>query len=176
MSASTCSLNFVGISKLAMLLGPGFCHSRHMRQVSTMDGISLRTISGVPAARRVLSILLAEACHHRRCSLRRSRRDPASVATRRARRVALISKRDQSCVDSPVPASRHVRRTRDTESGPRPPAGGAGTPSEADPGRPEPPSAAVVVSSAAASSAAPRSGPGRPAVGSSRACILTGRG
>ena len=76
----------------------GRVHVLHVSQIAAMSSISLITSGGWFAAVRSIFICAAVACHHRKCSLRNSRRLAPSSAVRRALAVRCVGA-------SPVDAS-----------------------------------------------------------------------
>ena len=110
MSISTCGLKRSARFTLDTTSCIGFRQVRHILHVSTIGGIKSNTSLGDPACWRSLVICSDVACHHRKCSLRSSRRRTASSAVRRAFDVRCMANLDQSVGASPVAASSKVLR------------------------------------------------------------------
>ena len=94
-SASTCSLNLVDSDTVDIGCACGLVHVLQTSHVATMSSTSWITDGGGLAALSSVFIWAAVACHHRRCSLRSSRRRAASSAVRKAFAVRWMSNRDQ---------------------------------------------------------------------------------
>eukprot|EP00971_Amphidinium_carterae_P110564 2190281-Amphidinium_carterae.1 len=129
MSPSTSALKELISRTDGMASADGLLHSLHVVQVSQMLGMRSNVSLWSPAARSMRCIAAALACHHRKCSLRKIRRFPPSVACLRPRSEECKSNRLQSVgVMVVVPCSaRAGGRWRGCLSGPRPARASAGS-------------------------------------------------
>ena len=124
---------------------PGFCHGRHARHVAITSRTISLTVLGRPAASKIRSMAVLEACHQRRWSLRTSFRWSASDPVLRTRRLRSMLNRVQSVgvssTDGGFSRTRGIPLGRDalgSWSGPRPARSPAVSPSSATDARRSP--------------------------------------
>ncbi len=119
-SHSTWALKVSANSVLQMFAGPGLAHSLQTRQVCTISGMSLITLSATPTRSRKRCMVWCDACHHRTCSFLSESRMALTRLVLKSRTTLPMSKLVQSSGRSGfTPASLNARRSRGCWSGPR---------------------------------------------------------